>query len=464
MAKGPPPLSRQQLARILGIDPGAPAEEVLRVSSHLLTRLERRRQLADPVGREALNREVDALTRSLLAWIGSLEVSGRRPTSATNAAVSSSIAREKLLIAMIVVLGLLVVMLFSAWLSRDGAGADSDPRTTLEPARLIVESRPKNAELRVRLPESEELVRRVTGDGVSIELLPGHYEIEVSREDCPDTWIREIDLETAETRRYEPTICAGAGEVVVRSNVSGDRLRIDGIDLGATRPEPHLLGVGDHRIRVEKKGYLPFEGRVRIGPDQRVELMAELVEAPAGPSGASAGGEEATPSQSAALPFEKGVPSAPPRQSGALERARRGQPRQGSRAARPFQPEALLPEPIVVDPLALAKPKLDFDSESRLGSLGKGGSTSWHDRVSGQFLARFDADGSGRIDRDSETQSIPCSFWLETERSFDEGGLGLSMSRLYGFDGSEWHPKALGFAREQRTLGYERMRSCGLAP
>ena len=36
------------------------------------------------------------------------------------------------------------------------------------------------------------------------------------------------------------------------------------------------------------------------------------------------------------------------------------------------------------------------------------------------------------------------------------------MARYYGFDGSEWHPGALGFDRTLRSVAYERMRDCGL--
>ncbi len=94
--------------------------------------------------------------------------------------------------------------------------------------------------------------------------------------------------------------------------------------------------------------------------------------------------------------------------------------------------------------------------------IESGGSTAWHDRVSREFLSRFDTDGSGSIDRVPESEAISCTFWQETEASFEQGGLGLSMAHYYGFDGSEWHPGALGFARTIRSAAYARMRDCGL--
>ena len=94
----------------------------------------------------------------------------------------------------------------------------------------------------------------------------------------------------------------------------------------------------------------------------------------------------------------------------------------------------------------------------------RGGSTTWHDAVSGQLISRFDRDGSGRIDRVEESEAIPCEIWVELERDFDEGGLGLSMSRNYGFDGSEWIDGALGFSRDIRSAVYAKMLECGLKP
>jgi len=348
-----------------------------------------------------------------------------------------------------------VIALFAAYLSRWNT-PEKDVRAAIEPALLIVESRPKNAELRIRPPDSEELLLKIASDGARIELDADRYQIEVSREDCPDTWVEDLDLEPGETRRYEPTICAGAGELVVRSNVAADRLRIDDLDLGATRAEPHLLGVGDHLVRVDKEGFAGFEGKVRIRPDERIELRAELVALEAGARQTTSG--PGTQVGAAPLPFEVVAPSAPPSNTHANPVV--GPPS----ATKPFLPEPILPDSIRPEPLVLPKTDLDLDRRSSLGRVPKGGSTTWHDTVTSRFLGRFDADGSGFIDRVGETESIPCDFWKEVERSFDNGGLGLSMSRLYGFDGTEWHPRALGFAREQRGLAYERMRACGLAP
>ena len=92
----------------------------------------------------------------------------------------------------------------------------------------------------------------------------------------------------------------------------------------------------------------------------------------------------------------------------------------------------------------------------------EGGSTRWHDRISARLLAQYDLDKSGQIDKLEESEAITCRVWSQIERDFDGGGLGLSMARYYGFDGSEWHPNALGFAEAHRSAVFEKMKECGL--
>ena len=315
--------------------------------------------------------------------------------------------------------------------------------------------------LRVFDADTEQLLfKEITAEEV-LSLPAGRYAAEVSREDCPDRWQKTVVLDAGETKRFEASVCEGTGELVVRSNVAGDRLLIDGLDVGSTGRTPHLIGVGEHALRVTKAGYAPFEGRVRLGRDERLEVRAELVRQTSGSkrrTAAAAEERQAEPERVA----EPGDDS----------------PSKVQKRAAPQRP-ASSPSPLSVAdlsggsagaavgaagtsgpaPLPRPRPKrFDFDPDAV-----DGGSTTWHDRLRSRVLARFDADGSGRIDRLEETDSIPCSFWQQTEASFDEGGLGISMARLYGFDGSEWHPGALGFDPAQRAAAYGRMQGCGLA-
>ncbi len=150
----------------------------------------------------------------------------------------------------------------------------------------------------------------------------------------------------------------------------------------------------------------------------------------------------------------------------------------------PGTKEAASPPPAAASPQIVAKqalagpagppgPELSKPGRPRRGAflareglpaMPDGGSTAWHDRVSGQLRERFDGDGSGEIDRLEESEAIPCPVWLEVERDFDRGGLGLTMAHYFGFDGSEWHPGALAVARAHRSAVYAKMRECGLEP
>ncbi len=250
---------------------------------------------------------------------------------------------------------------------------------------------------------------------------------------APDRWTRSVYFEPGATHRFEPVLCVGEGTVTVRSNVTNDRLLIDGFDVGATGAEPHTLGVGDHDIRVEKTGYQPFEARIRIKPDEALELRAELL------TGRKQGA---------------GLRSGPP------------MPVETPGLAASPMPE---PEPFDLGdlkeqlaPRKPAGPTTRLLSRAAEPGLPDGGSTAWHDRVSRELLGRFDRDGSGLIDQLAESESIPCALWQEIERDFDRGGLGLSLARYYGFDGSEWHPRALGFDRKMRGAAYAKMKECGL--
>ncbi len=456
MPSDPPPLSRSRLERVLGVGARASTDELMRAGVRLLTALARRRDRARPDERAALEHEAEELLRSTLHWAGGPGVAPAGRGSGSGSPREGTARRERLLFAALFLLILVVVVMAATRL----VGSSPQP-VAGESAVLLIESRPPDALLRIRDVESEELLARVPAEGVRIELAAGRFELEVSREDCPDGWTRVVELEAGETRRYEPTLCQGAGELVVRSNVSGDRVQIDSFDVGPTRAEPHVLGVGDHVVRVAKPGYQTFEARVRIRPDERHELRAELV-----PGAADAGSSPSPPRVAAGRPapgdselpppLERRRPTAPP-----PTQATSYEP-DPPEAATPFDPNVVKPEKI--DPARAAGAEKLFDFAKLEGEGRGGGSTTWHANVSKLIVSEFDRNGSGSIDTVAETESIPCELWRRLERDFDRGRLGLSMARLYGFDGSEWHPDALGFAREQRALAYERMIACGLAP
>lgn len=462
------PLSRRQLASVLGLGPGVSRSEMLRAGEALLQKLERRLAVeGDAVGAwedaTPLELEIDRLRASLeplrpdaRSWFGARS---REWTAREQALLGTSFA----------------LALFSLFLIADRVGFfTTDSRVaSVAPAALIVESRPEGAELRISDPETEELLLRLPATAARIQLEAGRYALELSRADCPDVWRRSIQLEPEETRRFEAEVCTGAGELVVRSNVSGDRLRVDQLDLGSTRAEPHLLGTGDHAVRVEKAGFAPFEGKVRIRPGERVELRVELVATGGDPGSTSPSPKAASGTRAKPLPFDivppTRAPGAPNAQSAeaaarvAAASARRQQRASELAAAARVPLEKILPDPIRPQDFEPPRARFDFDDPGAGQAIAPGGSTPWLDRMTARVLRSHDTDRSGQIDMRSETDSIPCTLWRAIEGSFDEAGLGLSMARFYGFDGTEWHPRALGFAQEQRSAAYARMKACGLA-
>jgi hypothetical protein len=425
MAKDSPALSRRRLTRVLGLSADASRQQIEAVIPRLLNRLLRRLDSAEAAEAVALRREITDLETSRAHFgVSPRDRSGTSPWQ----------GRLGALVGTTFAVGLLLAYTAGYRISR----VTGDDLATLpgSHAQLILDGQLSGATLRVLDADREELLIKVAAEGAHVELTEGRYALDVSREDCPDHWTRSVYFEEASIHRFEPQICVGEGQLTVRSNVSRDRLRIDGFDLGPTREEPHTLGVGDHEVQVEKAGYQPFLAKVRIRRDEALELRAELL-------ALSAGKPVGRP-----IPVEKVAPSRAP------STTIRPEPFDLSSLQQDFKPDA---QNFGLPPRDLLPS--DFDSHRSTG----GGSTAWHDRVSDDLIARYDLDHSGQIDRLAESESISCAVWLEIERDFDGGGLGLPMVRYYGFDGSEWHPNALGFARAHRSAVFEKMKECGLA-
>jgi hypothetical protein len=431
-----PPLSRERLTRVLGLSEHASVEDIVKATRRLVARLDRRLAAADAADPsnaaevERLRREMAELAASCAYWAD--------PPGSGSALLGPS-GRWGLvapLIAAISILALLIAYAAGYRLTRLGEES-RNASPFAQPAALILSGAAAGATLRVFDADRQELFAKLPAENAYVELDEGRYAIEVTRDDCPDKWTQSVYFEPGDTHEFEPEICLGQGEVTVRSNVSRDRLLIDGVDVGATGTKVHEVAVGDHEIRIEKTGFEPYVAKVRIGPDETLELRAELV------SRAEARGGPRREAAAPAIP----VPEITPFAADAIE---------------PFDLAQLQAD------LGLSKTGdtggtqrlLRYNTNGR--DAVRGGSTAWHDRVSREFLARFDADRSGAIDLLDESEAIPCAVWRELERDFNQGGLGLSMAHYFGFDGSEWHPDALGFARSLRSAVYEKMKECGL--
>jgi hypothetical protein len=285
-------------------------------------------------------------------------------------------------------------------------------------------------------PAAEHVLLRMPADGQPHQLPAGPAKLRVLRADCPGAWSREIELVAGAEARFAPRICEGQGQVVVRSNVSRDRLTIDSLDLGSTGQTAHTLEVGDHAVRVEKSGYEPWTARVRLRDDEALTLRAELKKKP--------GAKPEPPN-----PPEPPEPPAPPETLASARPRPKPPTRPEARTVLPKRPETSSgPDPL----------RLTANDERE----PTGGSRTWHDQVSKRLLKYYDSDHSGALDTRAEAEAVPCDTWRAIESSYDRGGLSVPMSRLYGFDGSTWTRGALGFDRNVRLHAYERMTECGL--
>lgn len=434
-----PALGRAKLLRILALPAEAPDPAIRAAAARLRAHLEDRLAAAPPESveaRAALVRELVELESSATYWTappaGSPSRAARPPGRAPGPAV--------LFLGGLAILGLLVAHAAGLRLTR--AEPAEPPAVYGTRARLEIEGRAlEGATLRVFDADRTEILDERPAAGASLELEPGRYALEVRREDCPDAWTRSVFLEPDGVHRLEAVVCAGEGNLVIRGNTEGDRVRIDDLDVGHTGNRAHRLPVGEHTIRVEKSGYRPFEARVRIGPDESVELRADLVRM--GEAEAKAGRP---------IPVTRVAPNLPPIDA---------------KSVQAFSKEELrgAMEPPKLEPPDIGLPRRGtLLAREGLPALPDGGSTAWHDRVSKELRTRFDRDHSGEIDTLAESEAIPCTVWREVEQDFDRGGLGLSLAHYYGFDGSEWHPGALAVARAHRAAVYAKMRECGLAP
>nr|VFK63165.1 MAG: WD domain-containing protein, G-beta repeat-containing protein [Candidatus Kentron sp. TUN] len=65
-------------------------------------------------------------------------------------------------------------------------------------------------------------------------------------------------------------------QLIIRSNVSGDTVTLDGKNMGPTGPDAHELTPGKYTVRVEKEGYEPFETTIRLAAGEVETVRARL--------------------------------------------------------------------------------------------------------------------------------------------------------------------------------------------
>jgi hypothetical protein len=282
--------------------------------------------------------------------------------------------------------------------------------------------------------EGTEVVRAGVVSSAPVELPPGEYAVWLSALGCDASRQHTIRVESDTDVELAAPQCTHSLEVVVRSDVTGDLLRIDGEAVGGTGPDPHRLGPGEHEITIEHDGETAWSARVAVDQDDRLTLHAKLAEARSRDAATRA----------AAAPRERPAARAETAAAGSKPRAEQ----EIGGAGAPDDPGGGIPRA--------------RNTGGELARDGRAGSRSWHDGVRRLLIDKYDENRSGSLDTTIEIASIPCAEWRAIESQYETGGLQVPMSRLYGFDGSEWVEGALGIERGLRDFTYRRMKECGL--
>jgi len=141
------------------------------------------------------------------------------------------------------------------------------------------------------VPEVAYLIVRsnVAGDTVMIdglavgpsgpsrhEVSPGTHTVTVSQDNYSD-WGQSVSLAPGEERELVAELVPEVAYLIVRSNVAGDTVTIDGLAVGPSGPSRHEVSPGTHAVTVSRDNYSDWEQSVSLAPGEERELVAELV-------------------------------------------------------------------------------------------------------------------------------------------------------------------------------------------
>jgi hypothetical protein len=422
-------MTRSTALQIFGLDETASNAAVWAAYSALRAHLESRLRAADEMERTGVSafyreqlRELDAAL-TLLTEPDSTSSTSSVATRAAGThgaeAPASKLNLRRGLAGLIVVLaGFIVIFWGLSWISTDEGGSensedvalsqglaaeDTSPEAPSEPdARLALSGNLEGAVASIIDSSTGETLWQGPADGRSHELPQGDYTLVVEHPKCPDSWTQEVHLEAGQQADRLARNCLQHGLLTLGANVEKARVSIDGRDAQALDDTETALPAGPHRIRVEGEGREPWETSVDLAAASRVTLQANL-------------------------------------------------------APRAEAPAQAPPAPVVTS--AAPAPEIQ---QSTPESDASRRTHEWQETARQYLLSRYDRDQSGSLDSLAEIDSIPCGDWRGLEQSFDGGGLALSMTRFYGFDGSKWIDNAFGVTDEMRGSAYLRLKECGL--
>jgi hypothetical protein len=124
---------------------------------------------------------------------------------------------------------------------------------------------------------------QASGKTVTLQLNEGAHDIKFVVAGQRD-WVKQINILAGETLNYGVQFVAGSGSitavevgaVVVRSTPENAMVFIDGVEQGLTPQQVTKMGVGAHRIRVEKPLYHTYIEEVAVVADGVNQVQANL--------------------------------------------------------------------------------------------------------------------------------------------------------------------------------------------
>ena len=155
-------------------------------------------------------------------------------------------------------------------------GAIAVVRTRLERilGTLTAAGEPAKFELRVDSPDSAPVL---TANG-SAQLAPGLHRIFLS---APGSLPQQLDVvivaegEEQLAFKLQP-LPPPSGALVVRANVDGALVRVDGQEMGFTPVVIDKIRAGKHKLEVIGEGREPFQSQVQVADDERVPVDVTL--------------------------------------------------------------------------------------------------------------------------------------------------------------------------------------------
>jgi outer membrane receptor for ferrienterochelin and colicins len=107
----------------------------------------------------------------------------------------------------------------------------------------------------------------------SLPVPPGQHVIHVAAPGY-EPLVRAVTINEGATTRTDVSLTAETGSVVVRSDVEGALVQIDGVTVGFTPVVASGIAVGERTVRVSARGYEPEEAVVVVTTDRQVELTS----------------------------------------------------------------------------------------------------------------------------------------------------------------------------------------------